>query len=361
MKNWWVPCNQGRWCSILGVKASWRRQESHVGTQQRRNESEIGGCVQKRSDWAWTKQVLGLTGWRGEGPDSRMCFKCGATKDGPRSFRDTSASAGWRPTMIDTRTFIKTTLSAGKFLSVVFQWPGFQTLGLVLIQADLMHTGCLGVVQYVCGNILYELFLELGGVYSNPLQTMCILETYIRQASKAVGLKQSALSHLTIGMIKAEGRKAPKLKAKAAESRHVLKCVCHILETHHQPKTPYEELRYNCVKNLANFYDELCGWKPGISNTDATKYAHRHLIMYTELGRIHLKKADWQDNGWFMYRWYPKRHLFCHVVEDQIKSCDNPRDHWCYGDESFIGEMVTVAESVGPTVMHRSVITKYRL
>ena len=87
---------------------------------------------------------------------------------------------------------------------MVFQWPGFQTLGLVLIQADLMHTGCLGVVQYVCGNILYELFLELGGVYSNPLQTMCILETYIRQASKAVGLKQSALNHLTIGMIKAE-------------------------------------------------------------------------------------------------------------------------------------------------------------
>ena len=99
--------------------------------------------MQKRSDWAWTKQVLGLAGWRGEGPDSRMCFKCGATKDGPRSFRDTSASAGWRPTMIDTRTFIKTILSAGKFLSVVFQWPGFQTLGLVLIQADLMHTGCL--------------------------------------------------------------------------------------------------------------------------------------------------------------------------------------------------------------------------
>ena len=142
------------------------------------------------------------------------------------------------------------------------------------------------------------------------LQTMCILETYIRQASKADGLKQSALNHLTIGMIKAEWRKAPKLKAKVSESRHVLKCICHILETHHQPKTPYEELMYNCVKNLSNFYDELCDWKPGISNTDATKYAHRHLIMYTELGRIHLKKADWQDNGWFMYRWYPKHHLF---------------------------------------------------
>ena len=79
------------------------------------------------------------------------------------------------------------------------------------------------------------------------------------------------------------------------------------------------------------------------------------------MGQIHLVANGWQDTGWFKYRWYPKHHLFIHIVEDQIATCDNPREHWCYGDEDFIGDMVLVGESVGPTVLHRSVMQKYRI
>jgi hypothetical protein len=32
-----------------------------------------GWCAQKRGDWAWLKQALGMTGWGGEGPYLRVC------------------------------------------------------------------------------------------------------------------------------------------------------------------------------------------------------------------------------------------------------------------------------------------------
>ena len=32
-----------------------------------------GGCVQKRGDWAWHKQVLNMCGWKGEGANTNIC------------------------------------------------------------------------------------------------------------------------------------------------------------------------------------------------------------------------------------------------------------------------------------------------
>ena len=61
-----------------------------------------------------------------------------------------------------------------------------------------------------------------------------------------------------------------------------------------------------------------------------------------------------------LYRFYPKHHLFLHVVEEQPAQSGNPALSWCYGDESAIGDAIKVAESGHAATLHRLVMVKYR-
>ena len=54
-----------------------------------------------------------------------------------------------------------------------------------------------------------------------------------------------------------------------------------------------------------------------------------------------------------LYRFYPKHHLFLHVVEEQPAQSGNPALNWCYGDESAIGDAIKVAESAHAATLHR--------
>ena len=320
-----------------------------------------GGVLQKRADWQWHKAVLNMCGWRYEGPDRNICYKCNATVGGDTPYTDPSMSARWRSTMRDsTRLFIFLALLQGSFVSCIFggAWPGFE---YSMIDIDLMHCGDLGVVLYMLGNCLWEMFCELGGTIANPNEALSTLITMIKAASKVLEQDQPPVNTLTVGMMKAQGPKSPKLKCKAAEARRMLAVVHFILSNWLKPANDYSRLRLDCLTWLHRFYRELENWQRGISNTRVAEYARKHLVLYLELGQIHLDKKDWQSSGWIAYRWFPKHHLFQHLAEGALAIADNPRDHWTYGDESFIGEMVCLAESVGPKVIHRSVITKYRL
>ena len=62
-----------------------------------------------------------------------------------------------------------------------------------------------------------------------------------------------------------------------------------------------------------------------------------------------------------LYRFYPKHHLFLHVVEEQPAQSGNPALSWCYGDESAIGDAIKVAESAHPATLHRLVMVKQRV
>ena len=325
----------------------------------RRKTLVRGGPVQERADWAWRKSALGMNGWKQEGPNRRVCFKCHASKSGTHPFTDPSRSATWRGTCVETYLFLHIALSTGAFVSAIFEWPGWGKHGCSFMEIDLMHVGCLGIVQYLLGNVLHELFVEMGGTSTNWKETCGHLNMLIKQAARKLD-KGPPVNQLTLNMMKS-GAKAPKLKAKAAESRHMLAAVCKLLETYLPPKNDYQNTRYNCVKYLALFYEEVADWTPGVSPAKVKDYARRHLELYLELARHYIDDLNFLDTEWVRYRWYPKHHLFSHLVDDDLAFCDNPRDCWCYGDESFLGEMIGVAEAVNAKVVHRSVMTTFRL
>ena len=255
--------------------------------------------------------------------------------------------------------FLEANLMSGAFVSAIFSIPGFIAS---YISIDLMHTGDLGVLQYLLGNVLWELFIVLGGTKANSLKALGELMVMIRMASRHLNMR-CPVGYLTLPMIKAEGAaKSPKLKLNASEMRHMLKVVHFMLAHLFNRDTTHEQLRFDCVNSLHKMYTELEGrsWGPEVAARVAS-LGRGHVILYAELAREFLDARGHLESGWVLWRMFPKHHLFLHVVEDELALVGNPRECWTYGDERAIGAAVDLAERSHPNTLHRFVVARYRL
>ena len=100
--------------------------------------------------------------------------------------------------------------------------------------------------------------------------------------------------------------------------------------------------------------------EPGTWNRATSKpriiFLYRQFFeMYLELHRFKRETACQYST---FYRVYPKFHMLDHVITD---SPDNPRDMWCYVDESEIGDAADMAASLHQSNLERSLIEKYRV
>ena len=153
-----------------------------------------------------------------------------------------------------------------------------------------------------------------------------------------------------------KGKQArPRIKLKAAEARHTLACVNWLLQNLWAPASPYEELVMQTVRALNGFYEAIYVWDAGdmAGKADCIKCGRRFLQLYAELAAANVDTL--------LFKWFPKFHLFQHLVEAQIPVAGNPKDCWCYFDESNIGIAAKLAASCHPSTLHRLVLTKARL
>jgi len=222
-----------------------------------------------------------------------------------------------------------------------------------------MHCADLGVVQYLVACVLFDVFHEIGGVESRPGDQLSYLLTLIRQAGKTLGFEKPAINKLTMTMIHAPGQ-APKMRTKASEGRKLLASLKHMLEHMVPQNDSHQQLRYQCVNHMVLIYDELAAWGAS-SGERVAALGRKALVLYGELQMEDLQKTNWQRRGFVLFRLYPKMHQLQHCLEDQVRSSGNPKEHWCYCDESEIGAGVKVAESVHPSMIHRGVLQKHRL
>ena len=298
------------------------------------------------------KSTLNLVGWRPEGPTKRVCWKCAAnTLDLP--FTDPSLTAAWRRTCISDRGYIIGSSITGTEVSSLFAVPGFR---LSFVSIDWMHVVDLGIAQYCLGNVLWELFQELGGVACRPAQTVGCLLTMIRTASRQVGMSTPPVNALTLSMFKVDS-KPPKLKTKAAETRKLVSVLRFMLEHFFPRSSEHDVMRFNCVELLARAYSEMELWSSE-SRTRIGQLGRQHVTLYAELAREQLSRAAGE---WVMWRLYPKHHLFAHLLESQICTYDSPRASWCYADEGEIGKCVAIAEAVHVKTLNKALLEKYRL
>jgi len=210
-------------------------------------------------------------------------------------------------------------------------------------------------VKALQGNVFWELFVYFHGTRQHPEDALAKILSLIKSAASALGA-ESIISSITLNMIKASGRKPPKLKLKAAEGRHMLPITTMILENFMPaPITDHDKNRLLCTQAINKVYNELeeSRWDPETSPAIIREFTSKHLLLYAELSKEALETCVY---GTF-WRLYPKHHLFYHVIHD---SEDNPRSDWCYTDEHEIGNAVSVAEKLHVSTLATEIIERYR-
>ena len=148
------------------------------------------------------------------------------------------------------------------------------------------------------------------------------------------------------------------MKIKAGEARGLLACLAWILQNTYPPKNSHGELRMRCVVSFSNMYHELANWTGVGSAAACLSFGRRGLMTY---GDLNLEAEALKGPNTKSWRFYPKMHLLLHVLEDQVSISGNPRESWCYADESEIGAAASVAEGVHPSTVQLTVMEKHRL
>ena len=212
-----------------------------------------------------------------------------------------------------------------------------------------MHTCCLGVVQYCSGSCLWELFRELGGTRKKSTDACNRIVNMMNLSSKALNLP-TPFDNLTVGMIRKENGKKPKFALKAAEGRHFVPVLHHMLSNFFDNQGEYKKQRLDCVGALKSIYDELQAWDDARSPLRLGELARCHLILYGELG-----KQQTDENMW---SFAPKHHLFIHCAET---ARGNPKLEWCYTDEDTIGKCADLTTACNPLFVSSHLMERYRV
>lgn len=258
-----------------------------------------------RGDWDFYCKVLSFPAYNRE---SGMCWMCKATY---QNFK----TEAWRETDMTIASFFRRLARDGKTISVIFSLPGVHPM---LCRPDWMHTVDLGIAADICGQV----FVMLLPSYTGIMQQQCAglwasLHAWYQEARPSAQLQK-----LVLPMFK-PAKKAPKLSAKAAEIRALVPWLPMICQQWHAG-TLQQQTALHLVRQLAVCYECINAFDANRLKEASQKLAR----LYIALEEDALKR---DPNDTFTWRVKPKLHLFQHLCE----FCDhNPRDFWCYADET---------------------------
>ena len=178
--------------------------------------------------------------------------------------------------MANMAAFWESVYNEGSFVSPLWSIPGFLISYCV---PDFMHTCCLGILQYLSGNVMFELFRSLNGTYKNWTHACGLLENMMKLGAKSIGI-DVPFHNLTIGMIIPAAKGKPKMKLKAAEGRYFLRVLHVMLRDFFDKSESHDILRFNCVDALVQVYREMDHWGDGgVSSVRMATLSRKHLLL----------------------------------------------------------------------------------
>ena len=170
---------------------------------------------------------------------------------------DFTAAASWRTTLLSQQQFWEQSARESRFVSAILEFPGFH---LENLRPDWMHMVDLGTLQYLQGNLLWDAFKEVGGVFSRPKAACGKIENLLSMCASRFGLAKPFHS-LTVAMIRPKLSKKPKLRLKAAEGRHMLPILRGMIATCFQVRTEHQKMRLQCTDALLECYKIMDEWE----------------------------------------------------------------------------------------------------
>lgn len=308
------------------------------------------GCnaclLELRGDWAYYNAVFAFPSWQ----STRMCWKCCASHLGELSYLDPSVDAAWRFRRLSDEQFLELQRRTGITPSVIFSAPGCK---LSYVKIDWLHTMDLGVCQTILGNVLWECLPFLNGDnQKDRMKSLWLLITeYYSTANPSTRFQK-----MTFEMIKLSG-KGPKLRGKAAETRHLVPFVQQLAAAHaHRSK--HCSAVNDLMQLLANLYQHI-----QTEPYPAQQAAADCVKMCEILLALHLEAVSLgRDKHW---KRKPKLHLLQELLEyDCVQSQQSPKTFWTYLDERWGGEVAKIASRRGgkktASLIAVSLIHRYR-
>ena len=281
----------------------------------------IGALLQVRGDWDWYKKIFNFPGWA----NLRICWRCRASRvlDDPLNFTNCGPNGAWRGQRLDGATFLAEMRAGGTMPTCLLACPGLAIEHFVI---DWMHCVDLGVGQDMLGQLFWDILPLLGG--ANRDEQVGLLWSRVR-AFYAQHKPASQLKGLTAEMLRV-GRKAPKLRSKAAECRYLLPFGA-ALAAEMADGTEYRATVAAVAQKLLDLANLVAAEVFDAAACRST--CMRFCVLYCSLGaRAAASGEDWK------WRPKPKLHMLQELCEFLATHLDaSPREFWNYTDESWCG------------------------
>ena len=281
---------------------------------------------QCRGDWMWYKELFSFPSWTA----NWICWLCQASKDNYKDFR---SNAFWKKHRLTSVQFFAKLRGQGLEPSPLFSAIGFT---LLMVMIDVLHCMDLGCSQDILGNIFWEAMPVVCKGRSHKAQVHDLWDR-IRKYNKEFN-PSTALQGLTVEMVRRRG-KSPKLRAKGAETRHLVPFgVLLAAELHDVLGTTRSQ---TILKVATLLFDLYCLFSARPVNAKAiADTCQRLCLMYASLG-------DGSDDASSPWRLKPKFHMMCELCQYQVEMFGSPEEFWAYADESFVGFVAEFSERRG--------------
>ena len=340
-------------CCVAGKSPSVDHTGRRISTMGKPRELAGGWkgiLMSVRGDWDFYVSVFRFPHWQCA---INMCWLCAASglHDSELLYSDCSQSAQWRDTRRTHATWLAALRADGAPTPPLFDVVG---LRLDAMMIDILHCVDLGVAAHIAANILLELVQKRA--WGGSTQDVAIAALMV--ALKAWYSKQKSTrkvqGSLTLERLRTNGG-WPKLKAKAAQVRHIARFVLEMALTH-DAGILHDRRRLAIAQLLVRFYDLI---EQGGMFLDASAIAEIQQIG-KDLPMLYSNFAkEAFAAGVRMWKVQPKLNLFQHLCEWQVPLGLNPRMYWTYADEDLVGQLIEVASSCHPFTVHAISLFKW--
>ena len=203
---------------------------------------------------------------------------------------------------------------------------------------DLMHTGDGGVLLYFIGGVMQELVVDATLYQGNMEAKTSQLFTKIQQKYDELS-SENRLTSLYPSMFTDDHTGFPCLSAKCAEARHLVPVMVLVLEDR-GINSRLDAHRLEACKQLDRLYTIVSEGDMFLTATEAAGIldsVERFLLHFNFLHDY------WEKRGKLLYNITIKAHCLWHIAADAKYL--NPRCHWAYDFEDFVGKILKSAKA----------------
>ena len=349
---------------------SWRGDPMEGGGQ----DLALGyrfALAQMRGDWEWFTTLFHFPRWD---QAEMMCPFCRASSSiAGHEWSDFSSAAWWRHTVWEHEDYISYLHTTGRAVPVFFR-PNIGTYGLRLssVCVDILHTVDQGVGSHIVANTIWYFAVLMacfgGATYADRVKRC---HEDIKKRYRRTRTQDKLQGALTPERLRTSGD-WPKLKAKAAATRHLARYALDlalrfarvaVVDGHPEgcgclrcwTKT-HDELTVAVCQLLVEFYVLIeCE-----AMTFSAAAKARIPVLGDQLAAMYCRLSSMCfSRSLRLWKLSPKLHLFLHLCSHQAPAMGNPRFYWTYGDEDLVKHMIAIAEGVHPTTLAMSVLSKW--